>query len=131
MSWDVFIQHLPASALRVADIPDDFLPLPLGSRADVLRIITRVLPNADATDPTWLVVTGAGYSIEISVGPDDPVTSVALHIRGDDSVIPVVTSLVEALGARALDSWTGEFFDPVTAVDSIRQWRAYVDQQLV
>ncbi|HEV7238282.1 MAG TPA: hypothetical protein VGQ36_03505 [Thermoanaerobaculia bacterium] len=127
MSWDVFIQHLPASALCVADIPDDFTPLPLGSRADVLNAILSVFPGTDTSDPTWLTFDGASYSIEFGVGSADLVTYIALHVRGDESAIPPIALLIEQLQARGLDSWTGEFFDPISACDSIRRWSEYVD----
>lgn len=129
MSWDVFIQHLPASALRVADIPEDFTPLPLGTRSDVLQAIVAVFPTVDVSDPTWLRFDGPRYSIEFGTGTEEPVMSVALHVRGDESVIPEIAQLIDRLGARGLDSWTGEFFDPETAAESIQQWRAFVDEQ--
>ena len=128
MSWDVFIQHMPASALRFADIPEDYTPLPLGSAAEVVAAIKAVFAEADASDPTWLPVETPAYSIELGVGTDDPVSTIALHVVGDDSVVPKVAELIDRLGARAIDSWTGEFFDAETAVDSIRRWRTYVDE---
>ena len=128
MSWDVFIHHLPASALCMADIPDDFEPLPLGRRADVLNAILSIFPDADASDPTWLTLRTSSYAIEFGTGTDEPVTGLTLHVRGDESVISPIAQLIERLGARAVDSFTGEFFDPVTAVESIRRWRAYVDE---
>jgi len=127
MSWDVFIQHLPASALRFADISEDYLPLPLGTHAEVLAAVVAVFPAVDATDPTWLTVESPAYSIELGIASDDPVTTVTLHVRGDESVIPPIAQLIDRLGARAIDSWTGEFFDPETAVESIQRWRAWVD----
>lgn len=128
MSWDVFIQHLPASATKVADIPDDFAPLPLGPRAEILDAIAAVFPNADLRDPSWIVVDAPSYSIEINAGSADPVESLALHVRGDDAAIPPIAALIEKLGARALDSWTGEFFDAATATESIKRWRNYLDE---
>ncbi len=128
MSWDVFIQHLPASALCMADIPDDFDPLPLGRRAEVVGAIVSVFPTADTTDPTWLTLRTPAYTIEFGTGTEDLVTSVTLHVRGDESVIPLITTLIDTLGARGIDSFTGEFFDPVTAAESIRRWRKYVDE---
>lgn len=128
MSWDVFIQHLPASAAKVADIPDDFSPLPLGPRGPILDAIAAVFPDADLRDPAWIVVTAPSYSIELNLGPSDPVESIALHVRGDDAAIPPIAALIERLGARALDSWTGEFFDAATAGESIKRWRNYVDE---
>jgi hypothetical protein len=128
MSWDVFIQHMPASALRFADIPEDYTPLPLGTVAEVVAVIQAVFPDADASDPTWVTVETPAYSIECGLGTDDPVSTIALHIRGDDSVVEKVAELIDRLGARAIDSWTGDFFDADAALDSIRRWRNYVGE---
>src|SRR5688500_2289316 len=46
MSFDVFIQELPPGIRDVREIPDDFVPGPLASRADVLDAIARVAPDA-------------------------------------------------------------------------------------
>lgn len=128
MSWDVFIQHLPASAMRVADVPEDFKPLPLGARRDVVEAIADAFPMVRATDPTWFTVDDPHYRVEIAVVGDDPIDTITLHIRGDASVIAPVTRLIDVLGARAIDSWTGEFFDPETAAESVQRWQQYVDQ---
>src|SRR5688500_6538165 len=117
MSWDVFIQHLPASAVRVADIPEDFQALPLGPRRDVVEAIADAFPMVRASDPTWMTIDDPRFRIEIAVVGDDPIDTITLHIRGDASVIPHVVRLIDNLGARAIDSWTGEFFDPETAAD--------------
>jgi len=128
MSWDIFIQHLPSSAISVDDIPDDFMPLPLGTHAEVFSAITSVFPAVDATDPTWLTLATPHYSIEFGVGTEEPVMSLTLHVQGDESVVPAVTNLIDLLGARAIDSWTGELFDPATATESIHRLRAYLDE---
>lgn len=130
MSWDVFIQHLPASAVSVDDVPDDFSPLPLGTRAEVIEKIRRTFPAIDLSDPTWGVVRTAEYSIEfgLGAGEEEEIYCLALHVRGDESVVQVITALIDDLHARALDSWTGEFFEPDIARESIRRWRAYVDE---
>jgi hypothetical protein len=51
MSWDLFIQDIPAAAQNVGDIPDDFHPAPLGSRAAIIAKIREVAPLADFSDP--------------------------------------------------------------------------------
>src|ERR1700741_2266476 len=112
MSWDVFIQHMPASAVSVADIPEDYSPLPLGARREGIEAIADVFPMVRASDPTWFTIDDPRYRVEISLVGDDPVDTITLHIRGDATVIEPVVRLIERLGARAIDSWTGEFFDP-------------------
>jgi hypothetical protein len=51
VSFDVFVQDLPADARTVADIPYDFAPQPLGRRADILAGILRAAPAVAFTDP--------------------------------------------------------------------------------
>jgi len=129
VSWDVFIQHLPASATRVADIPADFQPLPLGPRRDVMEAIADAFPMVRASDPTWFTIDDPRYTIEIAVSGDDPIDSVTLFIRGDASVVAPVARLIERLGARAIDSWTGEFFDSASAGQSLARWRSYIEDE--
>ena len=130
MSWDVFIQHLPASALSVDDVPDDFTPLPLGTRAEVVEKIRRTFPELDLADPTWGTVRTADYEIDFALGAreEEEIFCLALHVHGDESVVPAIATLIEDLQARALDSWTGEFFEPEVARESIRRWRAYIEE---
>jgi hypothetical protein len=128
MSWDVFIQHLPASAATVDDVPDDFEPQPLGGRADVNRAIAEAFPGADFSDPLWIRATEHSYLVEIGTGDGEQVTCVSVHVRGDEAAIPRIQQLIELLGARAVDSWTGDFFDASTAGESLRRWRMLVEQ---
>ena len=51
MSWDIYIQDLPAGARTVDDIPDDFVPAPIGRRSFIIGRIKEVAPAADFTDP--------------------------------------------------------------------------------
>ena len=128
MSWDIFIQQFPANARTVAEIPDTFTAAPIGSRSDLIAKIRAALPDADFTDPAWGVLNGDDYSIEFGLGDDDPLYGITLHVRGSDAVLPKVTRVLEVLGLRAIDSWTGEFFDPGVAVHSLARWRSYIEE---
>lgn len=134
MSWDIFVQDLPSDSRSVADIPDDFLPQPLMPRSDLIARIREVVPEADFSDPAWGVVEGPDYSIEINVGDDDPVSSFAFHVRGGDLAAGVVAAILDHLGLRGLDTAQDEsgtgFFDPATAVNSLRRWRSFRDRTL-
>ena len=128
MSWDVFIQDLPPDARSVRDIPDEFRPAALGSRSEVIERIKSAFPEADFTDPAWGRLEADGYSIDISVGDDGDITGVTLHVRGSDDAVDAVVRLIDALGGKAVDSWTGEFFDQAVARHSIQRWRAYLEE---
>lgn len=131
MSWDIFVQDLPTNAQSVRDIPDDFEPRPLGSRAEVVRRIHEVVPSANFSDPSWGTFNGPGFSVEFNVGDADEVDAIALHVRGGDPAAGFVADLLVRCGWRALDTASESgFFDPANVVESIRRWRAYRDQVL-
>lgn len=128
MSWDVFIQDLPSEAHRVSEVPDEFHARPLGPREQMISRICSQFPDADFSDPAWGKVQRDGFLIDISIGEDDPVHGITLHVRGSDDAVAAVVSIINAVGGRALDSWTGEFFDQAIALHSIRRWRAYLEE---
>lgn len=138
MSWDIFVQQIPEDVRHVGDIPSDFVPGPLGPRAEIVAGIRDVFPTVDFSDPEWGRVEEDGFSIEINMDAEDPVTSFALHARGD-GVAPAIAALLDRLGLRAFDpqSATG-LFDPETSAQShdawrsieIRLWNPSVDQPI-
>lgn len=128
MSWDVFVQNLPGDARRVKDIPDDYQPEPLGMRSAIIEKISHVLPDVDFTDPTWGKLVRDDFSIEINMLDDDIITAITLHVQGSAAAVYAVTQVIDAVGGRGLDSWTGELFDPTVGVHSLRRWQAYVDE---
>ena len=127
MSWDIFIQDFPPEAHTVEEIPDDFAPAPLGTRAAIIEQILEVAPFADFSDPTWGTIEGEGFSIEVNLGADEIVGSVALHVRGGDLAAACVAAILDHLGVRAIDTSTGDFFKPADALASLGMWRAYRD----
>ena len=129
MSWDVFVQDLPAAIESVAEIPDDFWPGPIGARADLARRITEIAPDVEFSDPGWGRTERDGFSIEINLGADDPVRSFAMHIPGGDEAAEAVADILDGLGLRALDPQTpGGLFAGASARASIARWRDYRDQ---
>jgi hypothetical protein len=127
VSWDIVIMDLPRSARETADIPRDFKPGPLGQRRDLIAAIRAAAPAADFTDPSWGLIDGTGFSIEVNIGTAEQVDSIMLHVRGGDAAIAVITAILDRLNARALDMQTGEPFDETTAARSLSAWRAYRD----
>ena len=129
MSWDVFIQDLPAEARSVSDIPDTFQPRPLGRRSEVISRVSSRFPDADFSDPNWGRLHRSTFSVDISL-PDEgeTINGVTLHVRGSDDAVDAVVSLIDAIGGRAVDSWTGELFDQAVAMHSMRRWRAYLEE---
>jgi hypothetical protein len=128
MSWDIHIQDFPAAAKMVADIPDDFRPQPIGSRADLIAKIRDVVPSADFSNPEWGVFEGDGFSIEFQMGDEDVCDSISLMIRGGGSPTPLVAALLDRLQLRGIDCQSSEFFDVEAARESFGSWQRYRDQ---
>jgi hypothetical protein len=131
MSWDIFVQDIPEDARTITDIPDNFRPRPLGPRSEVLRLIREVVPQIDFSNPSWGVIEGPDYSVDLSISETEDVASFVLHVRGGDTAAGLVADLLTRCGWRALDpaSESG-IFDPDKAIESLRKWRSYRDRVL-
>jgi len=128
MSWDIFVRDIPPTAQSVDDIPDDFVPRPLGSRAEIIHLIGEVVPGVDFSDPSWGTFEGPDFSVEFNIGAAGVVDCLALHVRGGDAAAGLVADLLLRCGWRAFDpSSESGIFDPGTAVQSLQRWRAYRD----
>ncbi len=126
MSWDIFVQDFPADARTVDDIPKDYRPGPIGQRSAIIQKIKEVVPDADFSDPTLGRIQGADYSIEVHIGHKEELTGFLFAVRGSDDAVEIITTILRHLGLRAVAG--GEFYDPATAVENMRRWRAYRDQ---
>lgn len=123
MSWDVAL--LRTEYRTVASIPRDHKPGPIEDRAALIAVLTRSFAGLDARDPSWLLLDGPDWSIEISLGDSDPIEVITLHVRGADEVLQVIRNLCEVLGTKAIDYSTGEFIDfDGDPGRGLRGWRA-------
>lgn len=127
MSWVIFVMDLPSDAETIEAIPDDFVPKTLGPRSDLIAAIRTVVPSADFTDPAWGQIVTPEFVIEINLGNDELVDCCALHVRGGDAAVACVAAILDAIGLRAVDASSGEFFNRDTAKHSFRRWRKYRD----
>lgn len=103
MSWDIYVQDLPLGVSHVSEIPDDFVPERLGTRASIIAAISEVEPDADFSDPELGKIEGPGYSIDVSLGNSEFVKSFALHVYGGGEAPRVIAAILQRLGFRALD----------------------------
>jgi len=128
MSWDIYVQDIPAAAQSPADISDEFQPKPLGKRTDIIATICGVVPSADFSDPTWGKIDGPDYSIEIGMGDAELVRSFAFHVHGGDLAAYVVADILQQMNFRAFDPSSGSgIFDMAEGANGLRRWRAYRD----
>ncbi|QEG29616.1 hypothetical protein GobsT_44140 [Gemmata obscuriglobus] len=126
MSFDVFVQDLPLDTRTVAEIPDDFAPQPIGRRADIVAGILRAVPATNFADPTWGVIDGPGFSIEVNIGPAEVLDSFAFHVRGAEEARFVIADILRELRLRALAPGTDSgFFEPSELGAAYTAWQAY------
>ncbi|MCB9856649.1 MAG: hypothetical protein H6818_13285 [Phycisphaerales bacterium] len=124
-TWDILVQDIPPGTTSVDQMPPDFKSAPIGQRDDIIAGIQAVAPEVDFSDPTWGIIRGDGYTIEINIG-EEPVTSdFAFHVRGDDEAADVISRILQRLELRAYDpqSISGIFKPGEEAVESLRTWR--------
>lgn len=128
MSWDIFVQDLPADAQTLEDIPADFKPAAIVKRSEIIEKIKEIAPTANFSDPSWGLIEGNGWSIEVNLGSEEECTDFALHVRGAETAVGAVEAIITSLGLRAVDSQTGDFFRAgPEAIGSFRRWRTFRD----
>lgn len=124
------MQDLPPGISSVTDIADDFTPRPLQiPKEDLIRAIRSRWHDADTSDTAWVIAQHDDWSIEFSLGGEDPVDSFALHVRGSHPPLPEVADLLSDLGLNAIDpqAETG-VFSLDSAIESFGGWAAYRDR---
>lgn len=131
MSWDVFVQDFPVEAKTVEEIPENFVPQPVGRRTEIIECIKGVAPEADFSDPSWGSVEMPECSMEIDLGDSEEVIDFAFHVHGGEMAPGVILKILRRLDLRAVDNGTGQFLDEATAVLGFEAWREYRDQALV
>ena len=128
MSWDIFVQSLPPGITSAADIPDDFVPSPIGLRSELIAKVSAHYPECNFADPAWGVLDVPGCSIELNLGSSEELQGFAMHVRGEERAPSVVAHILGELGMRALDpsSPSGLFEqDPILRSESFAQWQSY------
>jgi hypothetical protein len=127
MSYDVWVQDLPAGLQSLDDIPDDFVPAIIGSRADIISKIMHVVPSADFSDPARGRVDGPDFWIEVGMS-EEQAQCCHFALGGSDAAVGVVSEIIAALGLPALHCGGDGMFRREDALAGIREWRRYRNQ---
>jgi hypothetical protein len=64
MSWDIIVHRFPQDIETIEQLPDDFTPSAIGSRAEVAQAIQKVFPSANISDLGWLVIDGEDFRLK-------------------------------------------------------------------
>ena len=129
MSWDVGLFKFSRRYTDVSEMPRDEQPSPLGTLSVVQHAVTAVFPGTDWTEPSWGIFGSEFGCIEFNVGKDDPVTSVALHVRAGDAIVEGILLVCEKLDCQAIDYSDGSFLEQSAhPAQNLQKWRKYRDQ---
>ncbi len=129
MSWDILAMRIPLDIASMDQLSADFKPEAIGPRDAVVARIREFVPSADFSDPSWGLIDGNDWSIEISTGAEPLCQGIAFHVRGGDEAAGVVAGLLQHLNLRAFDTQTGDFFQPgEEAAKSLAAWRSFRDR---
>jgi len=131
-TWDIFVQDIPPGTQSADQVPTGFLAVPVGRREEIVAAIREIAPEVDFTEPTWGVIRGDDYIIEINIGDEDLTTDFAFHVRGDEGAVDVIEHILKRLDLRAFDpqSVSGIFRPGEEARESLRSWRAIHDNRV-
>lgn len=108
MSWDVYAIRAPGRVQRLEDLSDTHRPALLGQADSVIETIREAAPQVDASDPSWLVLSGPDHRVEISLGKGAQVHSLTFYITGGASAVPVVLDLCRRLAVTPFDTESGD-----------------------
>jgi hypothetical protein len=135
MSWDVFVLNLPPGIRSLDDIPKNYEPPPLGTRANLIAKIKTVYPQTDFSDPSWGTrnCRNAGSNsawARTSKSRASPCMCGAANMPPKSS-----RTCLDALEVRAIDpnSKNGIFADQDSLRESFARWggfRAQVDKMI-
>lgn len=126
MGWDLTVLNIANGPETLEQVQDDAV-LPLGSREYVASIIQKTFPDADITDPSWLVVTRQRYSIEFDIGKNNTVEYLTIHIHGDIESVDAISLLARTSGWSFLDASIGNLIDfkKDDTADGFLRWQQY------
>ena len=126
MSFDVFVQDIPAGVKSVDEIPEDFVPKPIGTRSAVVASIRKVAPEVKFSSPEWGTIEGDSYHLDVNLGPNDPVTAFAFHLYGEEEGLFIIAGVLDELGVRAFAPGTESgLFDLDPTTEAFLRWREY------
>lgn len=128
MSWDVSLYKFSRKYESLDEIPGDEQPQALGALHEVQSAVSAVFSGTNWADPVWGIFDSDIGSIEFNVGREEPVVSLALHVRAGDAIVAGILQLCEQLSCQAIDLTDSSFLDQSAHPEQgLRQWREYLN----
>ena len=110
MSWDVLLQRFPDDTARPEQVPDDYLPPPVGSRAEVVAALRKLLRNVECAGDAFVTIERARFAMEIELGDEEPCSQLLLHVHDDHGeATKTILRIAGHFGMRAIDCSSGEW----------------------
>jgi hypothetical protein len=132
MSWDLFACRFPKDIVYVDDVSDDFEPPTIGTRAEIIYLIQKIVPMAYFSNPELGTLHSPDFDIEVELGGRDiqTVNTITFFIRGGETATGLIADILAQLDLRAVDTGRsdGRFFDPSEANEGFLKWKKYRDQ---
>jgi hypothetical protein len=130
MSWDIAIVKFARIYRTLDEMPRDEPGQSLGPREDVHRAVLAVFPGTNWSDPGWGQWASEFGSIEFNLGEED-ITSLMLHVRAGDEVVPGIVELCRNNGWQGIDAGAGDIIDQMEhPVASVAAWKSYRNQMV-
>jgi hypothetical protein len=112
MSWDVLLQRFPENTAQPEQVPDDYQPPPVGSRAEVVSALRKLLRNVDLTGDSFVSIDRARFAMEIGLGDEEPCSQLFLTVHDDHAeAMKTILRVADHFGMRVIDCSSGEFIE--------------------
>ena len=108
MSWDLMIMRLNDD-VTMETLPNDFPPI--GTSAELMDIFRSLFPEIIVEKPNHAFLKETDYSIEFSLGKDEPVKMIILLVHGSGGALRPISEVCRRLNCRALDCDQGDIID--------------------
>lgn len=108
MTWDVFLLKMD-TPIPIEELEDDVKLPQIGDRATVIEWISNDFPDISWGDPSWGFYEAKEYTMEFSLGEENPIGSVIVRIIGDKLPEAVLINFCEKHGLKALDIDGGRY----------------------
>ncbi len=109
MSWAVYAMRGPGGVRRLDDIPDGYEPPSVGSSAEVVALVRELVPDVDASKPSWLALRSDEFDVEMTIGKGVEVRDITFYLNDGPRSIPIVMEISRRLGVTAYDTESGNF----------------------